>query len=481
MSIQTYSPKWHPRQQEAIRALSTNNDITRVVYGGAAGGGKSYLGINWQIIRRVVFPATYGFIGRNSLKDLRLYTIPEVMKELEKFNLYPNKGYTYNGQDMFFELFNKSRIYTVDLASYPTDPEFQRFGSSQYTDGFIEEAAEVSQKAVDIIGSRIRYKLNDICRHCKKMGLSSGNIEDRDSTGRPILWSCPSCNLKSGGVVPKLLMTCNPNPGFLRSEYYQPFIEGRLSPEKKFIVSTVDDNPSVSIEYVRSLEQLPEMDRKRLRYGDWDYSDSSDTMFQYADIMAAFVERTGEGDYFITADVARLGKDRTVIGVWHGLTLIKIIELKQARVNEVADCIRAEMLAHGVKVRNVIADEDGVGGGVVDLLGCTGFNNGGASSNPSIFVNAKSECFFKLAEYVEKGKVSFRVPEKKEVITKELQAVRRKKPDGDTKLAVISKDEMKALLGGASPDYADMLMMRMATEVDRPRGVRSVRTIKMNQ
>jgi hypothetical protein len=478
--MSVYSPRWHPKQHEALRVLSTNNDVTRVLYGGAAGGGKSYLGINWQILRRIVFPATYGFIGRNSLKDLRLYTVPEVMKEMEKFNLRQGSGYVYNGQDMFFELFNGSRIYTVDLFAYPTDMEFQRFGSSQFTDGFIEEAAEITEKAASIIFSRIRYKLNEFCRHCKQHGLNKGEITDRDASGRPIRWKCPSCGLESGGIVPKLLLTCNPNSGFLRSQFYQPYMDGNLPADMAFIPSTVDDNPSVSIEYVKALESLPEMDRKRLRYGDWDYSDASDTMFQYADIQAMFVDRTGEGEFFITADVARLGKDRTTIGVWHGLSLVKIIELRQKRVNEVAEVIRKEAHENNVKLRNIIVDEDGVGGGVVDLLRCTGFNNGGAPQNKN-YTNAKSECFFKLAQYVEQGKLSIRVPEKRDIITRELQAVRRKKPDGDTRLSVISKDEMKSLLNGNSPDYADMLMMRMHTEVDRPKGVSSVRVISINQ
>jgi RNase P subunit RPR2 len=476
----TYTPRWHPKQHEALKVLSTNNDVTRVLYGGAAGGGKSHLGIHWQILRRITFPQTIGFIGRNTLKDIRQYTIPEVMKALELYGLRQGKGYVYNGQDMFFEFFNGSKIYTVDLCSYPTDMEFQRFGSSQFTDGFIEEAAEISEKAASIIFSRIRYRLNEFCRHCKQQGLNKGEITDRDESGRPIRWTCPSCGQNSGGIVPKLLLTCNPNTGFLRSQFYQPYMDGRLPPDLMFIPSTVDDNPSVSIEYVKALESLPEMDRKRLRYGDWDYSDASDTMFQYADIQAMFVDRLGEGEYFITADIARLGKDRTTIGVWHGLALVKIIELRQARVNEVADVIRKEAQEYGVKLRNIIADEDGVGGGVVDLIRCTGFNNGASAQNKN-YINAKSECFFKLAEYIEQGRISIRVPEKREVITKELQAVRRKKPDGDTRLAVISKDEMKGYLNGNSPDYADMLMMRMFTEVDRPKGVSSVRVINVNR
>jgi phage terminase large subunit len=45
-------------------------------------------------------------------------------------------------------------------------------------------------------------------------------------------------------------------------------------------------------------------------------------------------------------------------------------------------------------------------------------------------------------------------------IIEELEVVRRKNMDNDSKLAILSKKEMKATLGH-SPDYADALMMRM--------------------
>ena len=49
-------------------------------------------------------------------------------------------------------------------------------------------------------------------------------------------------------------------------------------------------------------------------------------------------------------------------------------------------------------------------------------------------------------------------------LTQELLAVKLKDIDKDNKVAVMSKDEMKKILG-KSPDLSDALMMRMYFEV----------------
>jgi hypothetical protein len=193
-------------------------------------------------------------------------------------------------------------------------------------------------------------------------------------------------------------------------------------------------------------------------------------LFQYRDLDRAFSQVVGSGEYFITADIARMGKDRTVIVIWHGLTIIEIIELTKSRVNETADRIKVLQGKYSVKTQSIICDDDGIGGGVNDILRCKEFRNGGKANDSDRFPNAKNECYFKLAEYFEQGKIGCAVLEKKEVIMKELDAVRREKPNGDTKLTVISKDKMKVLLGGNSPDYADALMMRMHFETHVARG-----------
>jgi hypothetical protein len=52
----------------------------------------------------------------------------------------------------------------------------------------------------------------------------------------------------------------------------------------------------------------------------------------------------------------------------------------------------------------------------------------------------------------------------KELICQELEVIKSETLDKDGKLSVINKDKMKEILN-RSPDFADMLMMRMYFEV----------------
>jgi hypothetical protein len=109
-------------------------------------------------------------------------------------------------------------------------------------------------------------------------------------------------------------------------------------------------------------------------------------------------------------------------------------------------------------------DEDGIGGGCVDMLQCRGFLNGSRAKSSDKFVNQKAECYYKLAEFVEYNKVTFDVMHKRDVIIQELDMIRRRRPEADGKLAVIGKEEI-ARMHGRSPDYADAIMMRMYFEL----------------
>jgi hypothetical protein len=231
-----------------------------------------------------------------------------------------------------------------------------------------------------------------------------------------------------------------------------------------FIQSKVTDNPHLPPSYQETLARLPDVDRKRLLDGDWEYDDTLDVLFKVDDVLACFRENTPTGERYITADVARLGKDRTVIGVWTGLSLIYVHELRRARVNEVVDAILTLKSRYKIEARNVVIDEDGVGGGAVDAIkGCRGFVNGSRAVHSERYPNLKSECYYKLAELIEKRLVFFPITEKN-VLTKELDMIRRRRPEQDGKLTVTSKEEI-ARIHGVSPDYSDMVMMRMLFEV----------------
>ena len=122
--------------QKQIEALELLEDQahTEIGYGGGAGGGKSYLGVAWQWIRRIQYPNSRGFFGRKELKRLKQTTLATYFKFCRDHNIPESLRGKYNIQDSSIRFANGSEIFLLDLAYIPSDPLFERFGSLEFTD-----------------------------------------------------------------------------------------------------------------------------------------------------------------------------------------------------------------------------------------------------------------------------------------------------------------------------------------------------------
>jgi phage terminase large subunit len=418
--------EFHDKQKEALSYLAIDNDCRQLLYGGSAGSGKSFLGCDWQIKRRLKYPGTRGLIGRAELKKLRLSTLATFFELCTKYNLIAGKHFTYNGQDHVINWYNGSQIILMDLADMPSDADFSRFGSLEITDYFVDEASEVSEKCINILNSRVRYKL----------------INDN----------------------PKGLLTCNPHKGWLYREFFDAQRNNSIRKDRRFIQALPTDNPHISPVYIESLQMLPDIDRKRLLEGDWDYDETKDRLYEYDDLLRCFRPSTTLGDKFITADIARMGDDRTVIIVWNNLHAEKFVVLKHKPINEVVDTINELIKNHFVRLSNVLVDEDGIGGGAKDYLHCKGFLNGSKAVRDN-YMNLKCDCYFKLGELISSNAITFEGTYK-DTIVKELEMIRREKIDSDGKLRVTNKEDLKKR-HGISPDFADAIMMRAFYELKK--------------
>ena len=181
-----------------------------------------------------------------------------------------------------------------------------------------------------------------------------------------------------------------------------------------------------------------------------------------------------DGVKYITADIARLGNDKTVVFVWSGLRVIEVQTKNVSRVNESVDLINLLKNKYNVNTNNIIVDEDGVGGGVVDYLKCQGFVNNsrpvkvkGFSEN---FTNLKTQCYYKLSEIINKNEIYINCSEKIELLLiEELEWVRLPKEVDTAKISLLAKSEVKKNIG-RSPDYSDALMMRCYFELNPNKG-----------
>jgi phage terminase large subunit len=424
------NPQFTPKQKECLKYLF-DDKTKEVLFGGAAGGGKSWVGCSYLITMCLQYPKTRYLMGRSKLDALKKTTLNTFFEVCTEWNLKAIKDYTFNGSSNVITFYNGSEIILKDLFLYPSDRNFDSLGSLEITGAFIDEANQITEKAKNVVASRLRYKLDE------------------------------------NGLIPKMLMTCNPAKNWVYSEYYRPAQDNTIKPYRKFIQSLVIDNNYISKHYETQLSQLDELSKQRLLFGNWEYDATADSLIDYNSIMSMFSQKGIEGDKYITCDVARFGSDKTVIMLWQGLHIKYIRTILKSAVNEVVDEIKKLQQENGVNLRNIIVDEDGVGGGVKDYLRCQGFTNNARALKGENYQNLKTQCYYKLADQINKGQIGVSCSDVnvKNYITEELEQVRTKDADKDNKLQIIQKDTVKAILG-RSPDYADAISMRMFYEID---------------
>lgn len=423
------------KQLQAVRAW-IDEKITDIVYGGSKGSGKSYLGCSLIFADALTYPGTHYFIARKKLNDLRKFTIPSIHEVFNDWEL-TEKYYRFNGQDNYFELYNESRVYLLEAKYLPSDPLYYRFGSMQMTRGWIEESGEFEAAATNNLAASI---------------------------GR---WKNEEYNLTG-----KLLQTCNPSKNYLYREYYKKHKEGILEAHKAFIQALPQDNKRLDKGYLENLVRVLDANQKqRLLYGNWEYDDDPATLIDNDSIADYWnpAHVLPEGQKYLTIDVARKGKDKTVFRVWHGWLCIERREIAKSGLDEVVNLARMLQRKYGIPLSNVIADEDGVGGGVIDFLKCKGFVNNsspleikdGKETIKPNFDNLKSQCSIKMAEMIA-NKLCGEIcndDKVKEITSEEMEQVKLKDIDKDGKQGIIPKDKVKELID-RSPDEWDSIMMR---------------------
>lgn len=418
------------KQEHAIYYLK-DKTTEEVLYGGAAGGGKSALDCLYLIECCQKYPGSRWLMGRSKLKTLKETTLNTFFEISSKLKI--SDQYKFNAQENIVHWKNGSDILLKDLFLYPSDPQFDSLGSLEITGGVVDECNQVSYKAWQIVKSRIRYKLNEF------------------------------------DLIPKLLGTCNPAKNWTYSNFYKPSKEKSLPEYRKFIQALPTDNPHLHPSYIQSLLRLDKNSKERLYYGNWEYDDDPTALMTIDKINDIFTNTFVKGgNKYITSDIARFGSDSTVIMLWEGLRVIKVVKLIKKPVTWVSQEISSLANTFGVPLSNIIVDEDGVGGGVKDILDCKGFVNNSTAKNKENFDNLKSQCYFKLAELVNKSEIyieknAMSIEDIADLI-EELEQVKQKDMDKDGKKKVVPKDKVKELLG-RSPDFSDALMMRMYFEL----------------
>ncbi len=443
------------KQTKALDYLQ-DNQTTEVLYGGAAGGGKTALGCYWQIKNRIRYAGSRGLIGRavmKSLKETTLQTFFEVAawQGLKKDVHFYLTGSNDKERPNCIVFYNTSFIFLKDLAYYPSDPEFSELGSLEITDAFIEECGGIDFRAKDILTSRIRFRLDEY------------------------------------EVKPKLLMTANPAKNWLYQTFYKPDRDGNLPEYRKFVAALPGENPYLPSSYVESLTRLDSVTRARLLEGNWDYDSDPLSLIEYNAITDLF-----ENDHVpvgskrcLICDVAMHGSDLFRAGAFYGDVLMEHRSMPKSGGAQVLKTIQEMRAKHGIPPSNVLYDADGVGafigqrGGFIP--GAIPFHGGATPikmPNDTIteYANLKSQCGFLLAAKINDAKMwakSVTNEYDRQILSEELSFIKKAAEYTDGKLKLMSKPLIIQALG-RSPDFSDLWLMKMyfdLLEATKKRGI----------
>ena len=384
----------------------------------------------WLIEMCQTYKGSRWLMGRSKLKSLKETTLNSFFELTSKLEI--GDQFTYNAQSNIIKWNNGSEILLKDLFLYPSDPNFDSLGSLEICGAFIDECNQVVHKAWQIVLSRCRYKLNEF------------------------------------DLIPKVLGSCNPAKNWTYKEFYKKSKDKSIDKGKVFIQALPTDNPHLPKSYLESLLSLDKNSKQRLYYGNWEYDDDPTALIDYDSIMDYFnpVHLTQGKETYLTIDVARQGRDKSVIRVWNGWVCIKRIAFAKNTITELADKVKQLMNQYNVSRSRVVADEDGVGGGLVDILRCKGFVNNSKALNGENYDNLKSQCSHKIALRIVDKQIGEVCNDKQliDLISEEMEAVKLVDMDKNGKVKLLPKDKVKELIG-RSPDDWDTIYMRYYFEL----------------
>lgn len=422
------------KQGQAFEYL-TDHTTNFVGYGGSGFSGKSYLECYWLTIMSVGYPGTGWFLARSTLTVLKDTVLKTLFKVFAECNILPDRDYKLNSQTNVITFTNGSEIFLLDLAYAPSDSLYTWLGGYEFTGGAVDESGECHETAIEILSTRIGRRLND------KYNLTA-----------------------------KILETFNPLKNHVYRRYYKPSVKGNLKPEFKFVKALPTDNPSPEVgPYIaRILATGNKTTIERLIRGNFEYDDDPAALIIFDKITDVFSNKhVPSGRKCMTNDLARLGGDNIVSIEWDGFRGYVTATSKQT-LDVTGDQIEHKRVRVGIGKSDVLCDEDGLGGGVVDYQHYKGFVNNSRpmpnpenSQDPENYDNLKSQCSFRMAQRVNNNGLYLVCAEKwmEAFIVEEMEQVKQKAMDTDQKKGVVPKKMMKEILG-RSPDFWDTIMMR---------------------
>ena len=223
-----------PKQMEALRYCE-ESDSQYFMYGGAKGGGKSYLARAKEIIRRMKYSGTTGVIIRKTHPELLANHIRKMQVEFPFINAWYRSGekaiYYPNGSVTEFKYLDSTN-------------DVYNFQGIEYDDISLDEATQHEEEVFKILKTSLRTD--------------------------------PRVKEMHPDYKPKMMLTGNPG-GIGHAWVQRLFVDRDFDTNENprdyhFIQAFIWDNPiflEANPQYLQNLEDLPEDLRRAYLEGDW--------------------------------------------------------------------------------------------------------------------------------------------------------------------------------------------------------------------
>ena len=319
-----------PRQKAFINAQATE-----VLYGGAAGGGKSYGQFIDTVIYAGRYPESRQIIFRRTLPELEQSIIGLFQKNL------PKELFQYNGSKHLGRFKNGSVVY---FGYIDKEADVHRYQGAEYDVIRYDELTHFTEKMYVYLLSRLRGTTP--YPRAMKSSTNPGNVGHA--------W-----------VKKRFIDPAPPNTPFTAED----------GSTRIFLPAKVQDNHFLmknDPDYLRRLELLDERDKQALLYGEWDlfdgqYFDSFDREIHVVEPIFDLSKIPNDWEFYISIDYGLDMLAALLIGVAPGNRFYVIREFydgnqhpdgrhKGLIVSEAAEAIKA--LGKGFPVRMTFAPPD---------------------------------------------------------------------------------------------------------------------------
>lgn len=222
--------------------------VDELLYGGAAGGGKSRFARAAAVLLCLQVPGMRAILFRRTFPDLERSVVEpllmEIPRELGKYNQTKHQFKFYNGS-------------ILELGHLQREADLMKYQGAEYQLIIFEEATHFTFKQYDFMRSRVRAG-DEIAARFEALGLRP----------RMILTANP------GGIGHHWVKQTFIDPAPMGKVFrLAPTVDEPEPPTRCYILSKATDNPSLDKSYINKLNALSENLRRALRDGDWDVLD----------------------------------------------------------------------------------------------------------------------------------------------------------------------------------------------------------------